>query len=106
MVDSEVRQDGLATTGPSTVWGMLGFKEETKDKNCTQLTVQNSKQKDIFIDVYEHVGAIVRASGVIVKSDISAEMRIKCYLENKMPLKVILDPDLSIQESKRKGVEL
>ncbi|XP_016410833.1 AP-4 complex subunit mu-1 [Sinocyclocheilus rhinocerous] len=60
-------------------------------------------KNEIFVDVIERLSVVIGSKGVLMKSDIQGEIRIKCFLPTTSEMRIGLNEELSIGKSQLKG---
>ncbi|XP_016128915.1 AP-4 complex subunit mu-1-like [Sinocyclocheilus grahami] len=60
-------------------------------------------KNEIFVDVIERLSVVIGSKGVLMKSDIQGEIRIKCFLPTSSEMRIGLNEELSIGKSQLKG---
>uniref|UniRef100_A0A671LQH4 AP-4 complex subunit mu-1-like n=1 Tax=Sinocyclocheilus anshuiensis TaxID=1608454 RepID=A0A671LQH4_9TELE len=64
---------------------------------------EQSGKNEIFVDVIERLSVVIGSKGVLMKSDIQGEIRIKCFLPTSSEMRIGLNEELSIGKSQQKG---
>uniref|UniRef100_A0A671LQI7 AP-4 complex subunit mu-1-like n=1 Tax=Sinocyclocheilus anshuiensis TaxID=1608454 RepID=A0A671LQI7_9TELE len=66
---------------------------------------EQSGKNEIFVDVIERLSVVIGSKGVLMKSDIQGEIRIKCFLPTSSGelMRIGLNEELSIGKSQQKG---
>ncbi|KAI2659858.1 AP-4 complex subunit mu-1 [Labeo rohita] len=60
-------------------------------------------KNEIFVDVIERLSVVIGSNGVLMKSDIQGEIRIKCFLPTCSEMRIGLNEELNIGKSQLKG---
>lgn len=64
---------------------------------------EQSGKNEIFVDVIERLAMVIGSNGMIMKSDIEGEVRVKCYLPNCSEMRIGLNEELNIGKSQLRG---
>ncbi|XP_013885509.1 AP-4 complex subunit mu-1 isoform X2 [Austrofundulus limnaeus] len=69
--------------------------------------IQSSRDQggksEIFVDVVERMSVVIGSNGVLMKTDVEGEIRVKCYMASCSEMRIGLNEEFSIGKSQLRG---
>ncbi|XP_037543149.1 AP-4 complex subunit mu-1 [Nematolebias whitei] len=69
--------------------------------------IQSSREpggkSEIFVDVIERMSVVIGCNGVVMKTDVEGEIRVKCYMPSCSEMRIGLNEEFSIGKSQLRG---
>ncbi|KAM8898060.1 AP-4 complex subunit mu-1 isoform 1-T1 [Spinachia spinachia] len=69
--------------------------------------VQSSREQggksEIFVDVIERMSVVIGSDGVVMKTDVEGEIRVKCFMPSCSEMRIGLNEEFSIGKSQLRG---